>query len=145
MSQVKNNQLLPLFEGFCKKVQTDKLPVEATLCGKKLNLIALTTAQSQAKGYMGAGSPPKDDEGLLFIYDRPSTLSFWMKNVNFPLDIIFFDQDRKYLSHHSMKPYASESDHSLQRYNSDRPAQFAVEVNSGWCDRHLKEGATLDF
>lgn len=145
MSYIQSTELLPLFEGFCKKVQIDGLPIEAKVGGVPLKLKALTTQMSQAKGYMGAEKEPTEEEGLLFVYDRPMPLSFWMKNVKFPLDIIFFDQDHNYIDHHTMSPHAGEPDHRLPRYSSKKPARFAVEVCSGWCDKHLKDGATLDF
>lgn len=145
MSSLHQNQPIPLFESFCKKVQVDGLPIDAKVAGVPLKLKALTTPLSQAKGYMGAEVAPNEDEGLLFIYDKPLPLSFWMKHVSFPLDIIFFDSDRNYLGHKTMAPHMGEPDHKLPRYRSDKPARFAVEVCDGWCKKHLKPGATLDF
>lgn len=123
----------------------DGLPVEAKIGDFPLSLKALTTQMSQAKGYMGAEKEPTEHEGLLFVYDKPMPLNFWMKNVKFPLDIIFFDSDRKYTGHHTMQPHSGEPDHLLPRYGSKKPARFAVEVCKGWCDKHLKTGAKLDF
>ena len=31
--------------------------------------------------------------GMLFVYDRPQAVSFWMKNTVIPLDIIFVRAD----------------------------------------------------
>src|SRR5262245_1882003 len=35
------------------------------------------------------------DEGMIFVYDRPQQMSFWMRNCEFPQDIGFFDADGK--------------------------------------------------
>lgn len=49
--------------------------------------IAKTDLQ-QARGMMFR-TEMADDQGMLFVYDRPKRHSFWMKNTLIPLDIIF--------------------------------------------------------
>ena len=58
------------------------------------NLLVATTEEEKEKGLMGIEELP-DNEGMLFDYsDEPQAeLSFWMKNVDIPLDIIFVNQD----------------------------------------------------
>lgn len=34
------------------------------------------------------------DKGMLFIFDQPGFYPFWMKNMKFPIDIIFINKDR---------------------------------------------------
>lgn len=34
-----------------------------------------------------------DSCGMLFIYSKPQTVSFWMKNTFIPLDILYFDAE----------------------------------------------------
>src|SRR3989338_5042145 len=36
-----------------------------------------------------------NDEGMLFVFDEPNTRQFWMKNMNFALDIIWIDENKK--------------------------------------------------
>jgi len=45
----------------------------------------------QMRGLMGRSSLGYD-EGMLFIYEENRNVSFWMKNVAFPLDMIFLNQ-----------------------------------------------------
>jgi uncharacterized membrane protein (UPF0127 family) len=50
--------------------------------------LALTSAEQQ-RGLMFRKRAPKD--GMLFVFSRPSTGGFWMKNTLVPLRIVFFD------------------------------------------------------
>ena len=45
---------------------------------------------SRAQGLMNRGPLPLN-AGMLFLYNGKTPVSFWMKNVSFPLDIIFIN------------------------------------------------------
>ena len=48
------------------------------------------TPEEQARGLMFRESLPRG-AGMLFLYDRPSRVSFWMRNTLISLDMIFVD------------------------------------------------------
>jgi uncharacterized membrane protein (UPF0127 family) len=52
------------------------------------------TPEEQARGLMFRNSVPQD-RGMIFPYDPPVQVSFWMKNTLVPLDIIFIGPDGK--------------------------------------------------
>lgn len=144
MSALPRYRAIQLFENFCRKTQVDGLQIKTDLCGKEVDLKLCSTPESLAKGYMGEDKP-KDGEGMLFVYDDEDYLSFWMKNVKFPLDIIFFTKEGDYINHETMNGYKGEDDYDLPRYTSQRPARFAIELPAGWCEKNLNDKCKLRF
>ena len=66
------------------------LPVGAiaTISGEAIQLEVTRTPTQQAMGLMFRPALP-DDRGMLFSFDPPRPVSFWMKNVPVDLDMIF--------------------------------------------------------
>ncbi|MGP1384707.1 MAG: DUF192 domain-containing protein [Thainema sp.] len=66
------------------------LPItaEADMNGKIIQLEVAETQQQQAMGFMFRSEIP-DNRGMLFPFDPPRRVSFWMKNVRVPLDMVF--------------------------------------------------------
>jgi hypothetical protein len=66
------------------------LPItaETEINGEVIQLEVARTRSEQAMGLMFRPELP-DDRGMLFLFDRPRPLQFWMKNVLIPLDMVF--------------------------------------------------------
>lgn len=69
--------------------------------------------------------------GMLFIFDDEQPRSFWMANTPLSLDILFVDSDFKIVRiHQNTAPYSNRS------IESELPAKYVVEVNSGFALRN---------
>ena len=72
----------------------------------------------------------EDHQAMLFIFDRESPLSFYMKNTQFPIDIIYLDKDLKIVEvYRDAKPFDPTP------LPSGRPAKYVLEVNAGMVAR----------
>ena len=101
---------------------------------KKYKVRLAETEEEKEKGLMYVKNLPKD-EGMLFIYDEPQTVGFWMKNTHIPLDIIFIDEDYEVISVYEAQP----EDETIVEEDD---VQFVLEVNQ---NSGIKQGDELDF
>lgn len=81
------------------------------------------------------------DEGMLFLYERPQQMSFWMRATPTPLDIGFFAADGTLKEIYPMYPF----DETPVRSRGEA-LQFALEMKQGWFEFNgVKPGSKLDL
>lgn len=98
--------------------------------------VAATTEQRQ-HGLMFRFNLPAD-RGMLFVFDQPQPLGFWMKNTYIPLSIAYLDADGRILNVEDMAP------HDERSHPSRGPALYALEMRKGWfAERGLGPGARV--
>ena len=96
-----------------------------------------TTPQQREIGLMFRQEMPAG-EGMLFVFEQPSGLCFWMKNTSLPLTAAFVADDGTIVNLADMKPQTTNS------HCSTKPVRYVLEMNQGWfAKRGLKAGAKL--
>ena len=115
-----------------------ELPSRTLTIGKqKLVVEVVTTPEQRATGLMNRFSL-QPDHGMLFVFDRPQPLSFWMKNTYIPLSIAFLDENGTILNIEDMQPQ-DESTHW-----SKGNALYAIEMKRGWfAGKQIEAGAKV--
>lgn len=105
------------------------LPVSATaiIAGKPIKLEVARTVQEQSIGLMYRSSLP-DDRGMLFPFNPPMTVSFWMKNVQIPLDMVFMRQGKVLFIAANVPPCRSEP---CPVYGPGVPIDNVIELRGG--------------
>ncbi len=104
-----------------------------------LNLIIAATKDERTQGL--SDRPALDQNtGMLFIFDEPGFHGFWMKDMNFAIDMLWLDKDFKIV--HIANNATPESYPML--FQSEESASYVLEVNSGFSDlKGLKKGDIL--
>ena len=100
---------------------------------KEYNVLVARTEEEKEHGLQDVVEL-EDDEGMLFIYDQPQTLEFWMHDTEIPLDIIFIDEDWEVKSVQQGKPF----DDTILSCDD---VQYVLELNQG---SGVKEGDEID-
>ena len=80
-----------------------------------------------------------NDKGMLFVFDEPGTRAMWMKNMQFHLDIIWFDENGSVVSLKKNVPpcitplevMSCKSD----GVSADN-AQYVLELTAGYIDQY---------
>ena len=87
----------------------------------------------------------EENHGMIFIYDGEiEKLTFWMKDTLIPLDMIFFNSDFEVV--HIIEDVPICEQDPCPTYTSPEKAQYVVELNAGWAERHdLEKGDILKF
>ena len=94
-------------------------------------------AEDRNHGFMERKNIP-DGTGMLFIFERDQTLSFWMKNTPHPLSIAYIDSKGKIRNIFDMNPYSTDS------IISTVSVRYALEVPQGWYKKNgITEGDTV--
>jgi len=70
------------------------------------------------------------DEGMLFLFDTASHNGFWMRDMKFPLDIIFILDDKVVGIYENLPP-AKDEDPSPPVYGGEHVSNRVLEINAG--------------
>jgi uncharacterized membrane protein (UPF0127 family) len=114
---------------------TDGVQVE--LKGRRFAVEIADSVEEQARGLMFRESMA-GDRGMLFIFEDEAPRAFWMKNTLIPLDILYFDGERRFVSAHYRVPTCKYGGDRCPNYPSEGDARYVLELNAG-------VGAALDL
>jgi uncharacterized membrane protein (UPF0127 family) len=110
--------------------------------GTEVSAEIAATPEERGAGLSGRTELP-DGTGMLFIFDQPGLYPFWMRAMNFPIDIVWI-MDTTVVS---VAPDVSAAlADQLKTKVSSGPANRVLELPAGYAEAHgVVAGATLDI
>ncbi len=90
-----------------------------------------------------SGHPPlKNDEGMFFVFQKPDKYGFWMKDMLFPIDIIWIDKDFKII--HIEKSVSPGTYPKV--FYPEADSLYVLEVSADEAEKlNLKAGDAIQF
>lgn len=118
--------------------------IECVIAEQNVVIELAITPSEQRQGLMYRESMP-DNHGMLFIYQKPQYMAFWMKNTKIPLSIAYIREDGIIGNIEDMEPHHGPFD-PVTNYRSNYKSLYALEMNQGWFETHgLKPGDRLQL
>lgn len=90
------------------------------------NLEIADTPEQRERGLSGRASLP-DDYGLLFAFEEDSTPSFWMKDMRFPIDIVWIAADGRIAG---ITPGVAPETYP-EAFSPPEPVRYVLEIAAG--------------
>jgi uncharacterized membrane protein (UPF0127 family) len=118
--------------------------VNVTVNGLALVAYIASTDEQRVKG-LSVKDSLAENEAMLFVFDYESDHTFWMKNMKFPIDIIWIDSDKSVVHiEPNLQPCNSEL--FCPTYKPIGESLYVLETTGGFAERHdIVKGTMVDF
>jgi uncharacterized protein len=85
------------------------------------------------------------DEGMLFIFSSPQSVTFWMREMRFDLDMIWI-RENKVVEIAAKVPAPNETDPVAKTITPKEKVDAVLEVHSGWAEKNgVNVGDVVSF
>lgn len=127
---------------------------EATVNNTVFKIELAKEAAAKEKGLSKRKSLDQDS-GLLFVFDQKAKHQFWMKDMLFPIDIIYIEKTSTDsisagtivdIVENAKIPAKDAPPSSLEIYQPQKDADLVLEINAGLSkEKGIKIGDTITF
>jgi uncharacterized membrane protein (UPF0127 family) len=123
----------------CKVPYRDDLQITA---GTNTINSELALTDNQRDTGLGGRSCIGPEQSMLFVFKKPDYYPFWMKDMKFPIDIIWINQNKTV-----NKVEADVSPSTYPRsFTNTQPSMYVLEIQAGLAQQlNITEGTSLQF
>lgn len=127
--------------------QVKKTPSTAVTIGTlKVSAEAADNQALRKKGLSKRESLPFD-QGMLFVFENPANYAIWMKDMRFPIDILWLDESKRVTDIAIDVPIQpGKKDSELTVYKPANNSKYVLEINAGLANlNNIKVGDQAFF
>jgi len=112
-----------------------------TIGARQITVALASTPDVQEQGLSGTSSLA-DGEGMLFVFPTANSIPFWMKDMRYPIDIIWIGADKTVVDISAGLAPATYPG----KFSSKAMDQYVLEVPSGFAEQnHIGIGTPVSF
>lgn len=100
----------------------------------EINVEVARTNEERARGLSNRESL-EEMSGMIFVFDKNSKPTFWMKNTKIALDIIWISNNKIVKIDENVQPELGKKDSELTKYSAPYEIDYVLEVNGGFSDK----------
>jgi uncharacterized protein len=140
----QDNKPQPMVDGEASSVTNGYRQILIRINGLVLNADIAATDEQKRMG-LSVKSSLAENEAMLFVFDNEAQHPFWMKDMKFPIDIIWIDRDKTVVHiEHNLPP--CESGLLCPTYTPIQDSLYVLETVAGFTERHgVARGTQVDF
>lgn len=87
-----------------------------------------------------------EDQGMIFLFKPEAHPQFWMKDMDFPIDIIWITENKIFQIDKNISVESNENVRQYKLYLPNQSPEFALQVNAGFADKNnLQVGDEVNF
>lgn len=123
---------------------SEYLRAKVSIEGYELSAEIPVTGELMSKG-LSVKNQLRENESMLFVYEEPLRHTFWMKDMKFPIDIIWLDSNGK-IVHIEENLMPCPLVLICPSYAPNADSQYVLETIAGFAQRHnISLGTTIKF
>ena len=102
------------------------------ILGDKIFVMDIADTPAKQEQGLSGHAPLANNTGMLFIFDKPDNYGFWMKDMLFPLDIVWIGEDFRVV--HIEKNLSPQTYPTA--YYPGVPSKYVLEISAGETDKN---------
>lgn len=99
--------------------------------------VQIASTESEREQGLSGTQPLSADQAMLFIFPDAATWGIWMKDMNYPIDVVWLNDAKQvvYMVKDFQPSTYSSADPSIKTRRSSTPARYVIELPSGTIEK----------
>jgi uncharacterized protein len=113
--------------------------------GKYSFKVSVAASQKELEIGLSETKSLAENRGMIFLFKKPDYYSFWMKNMKFPIDIIYINEDTIVTIENNAVPPKSKDEIPVI-YTPSKPSNKVLEIKAGLSKKYnFKNGDKVTY